>query len=91
MILNGGLAGGEVVSERQIAARLGMSRTPVREAIRRLENEGTLDRQRTGALTVRPYSLEEFLHALAVRRLLEGPPNSGSMMTAGMLRFTSSL
>ncbi len=72
MILNGGLAGGEVVSERQIAARLGMSRTPVREAIRRLENEGTLDRQRTGALTVRPYSLEEFLHALAVRRLLEG-------------------
>ncbi|MBN9536735.1 MAG: GntR family transcriptional regulator, partial [Alphaproteobacteria bacterium] len=54
------------------AARLGMSRTPVREAIRRLENEGTLDRQRTGALTVRPYSLEEFLHALAVRRLLEG-------------------
>jgi DNA-binding GntR family transcriptional regulator len=49
-----------------------MSRTPVREAVRRLEGEGTVERQRSGALVVRPYSMEEFLHALAVRRLLEG-------------------
>lgn len=72
MILHGTIAAGELVTERQIAARLGMSRTPVREAIRRLEGEGTLERQRGGALVVRPYSMEEFLHALAVRRLLEG-------------------
>ena len=49
------------MTERQIAARLGMSRTPVREAVRRLEGEGTLERQRSGALVVRPYSMEEFL------------------------------
>ena len=72
MILRGTIAAGELVTERQIATRLGMSRTPVREAIRRLEGEGTLERQRSGALVVRPYSMEEFLHALAVRRLLEG-------------------
>jgi DNA-binding GntR family transcriptional regulator len=72
MILRGAIAPGELVTERQIAARLGMSRTPVREAVRRLEGEGTLERQRTGALVVRPYSMEDFLHALAVRRLLEG-------------------
>jgi len=36
------------------------------------EGEGTLERQRSGALVVRPYSMETFLHALAVRRLLEG-------------------
>jgi len=72
MILRGVLAAGELVTERQIAARLGMSRTPVREAVRRLEGEGTLERQRGGALVVKPYSMEEFLHALAVRRLLEG-------------------
>ncbi|WP_170920763.1 GntR family transcriptional regulator [Enhydrobacter aerosaccus] len=72
MILRGTIAPGELVTERQIAARLDMSRTPVREAVRRLEGEGTLERQRTGALVVRPYSMEEFLHALAVRRLLEG-------------------
>jgi DNA-binding GntR family transcriptional regulator len=31
-----------------------------------------LERQRDGSLVVRPYSMEDFLHALAVRRLLEG-------------------
>ena len=72
MILRGAIAPGELVTERQIAARLGMSRTPVREAVRRLEGEGTVERQRSGALIVRPYSMEEFLQALAVRRLLEG-------------------
>jgi DNA-binding GntR family transcriptional regulator len=72
MILGGAIAPGEQVTERQIAAHLGMSRTPVREAVRRLEGEGTLERQRGGALVVRPYSMEEFLHVLAVRRLLEG-------------------
>jgi DNA-binding GntR family transcriptional regulator len=72
MILRGTIAAGEPVTERLIAARLGMSRTPVREAVRRLEGEGTLERQRSGALVVRPYSMEIFLHALAVRRLLEG-------------------
>jgi DNA-binding GntR family transcriptional regulator len=72
MILRGTIAAGELVTERQIATHLGMSRTPVREAIRRLEGEGTLERQRDGSLVVRPYSMEEFLHALAVRRLLEG-------------------
>src|SRR5882724_9477169 len=72
MILRGTIAAGEPVTERLIAVRLGMSRTPVREAIRRLEGEGTLERQRNGALVVRPFSMEEFLHVLAVRRLLEG-------------------
>ena len=72
MILRGTIAAGEPVTERLIATRLGMSRTPVREAVRRLEGEGTLERQRSGALVVPPYSMEDFLHALAVRRLLEG-------------------
>ncbi|MBS0538493.1 MAG: GntR family transcriptional regulator [Proteobacteria bacterium] len=72
MILRGKIVAGEAVTERQIAGRLGISRTPVREAVRRLEGEGTLERQRSGALVVRPYSLEEFLQALSVRRLLEG-------------------
>src|SRR6202035_2091913 len=52
MILRGTIAAGELVTERQIAARLGMSRTPVREAVRRLEGEGTVERQRSGALIV---------------------------------------
>ena len=82
MILRGAIVAGEAVTERQIAGRLGISRTPVREAVRRMEGEGTLERQRGGALVVRPYSLEEFLHALAVRRLLEG---EAARLAAGRL------
>src|SRR4051812_15258706 len=39
---SGGLAAGEKISEARLAAGLGMSRTPVREAIRRMETEGVV-------------------------------------------------
>ncbi|MCW4352744.1 GntR family transcriptional regulator [Hoyosella sp. YIM 151337] len=39
-ILTGALAGGELLSEGEIAAELGVSRTPVREGFLRLEAEG---------------------------------------------------
>lgn len=42
-LLNGELSAGDKISEVQLAADLGMSRTPVREAIRRLEVEGVLE------------------------------------------------
>ena len=40
LILSGGLPGGELISEGEIAGRMGLSRTPVREAFLRLEAEG---------------------------------------------------
>lgn len=72
MLLSGDLGPNEVVTERQIALRLGISRTPLREAVRRLEGERFLERQRSGALVVRGMPLEEFMHILNVRRLVEG-------------------
>lgn len=72
MLLGGELALNELVTERQIAARLGISRTPLREATRRLEGERFLERQKSGALVVRPLPVEEFMQILAVRRVLEG-------------------
>lgn len=72
MLLSGELAPNEVVAERQIAVRLGVSRTPLREAIRRMEGERLLERQRNGALVVRPLPVEEYMHILNVRRLAEG-------------------
>lgn len=71
MLLSGELAPNEVVAERQIAMRLGVSRTPLREAIRRLEGERFLERQRSGALVARPLPVDEFMHILSVRRVLE--------------------
>ena len=72
MLMSGELAPSEVVTERQIALQLGISRTPLREAVRRLEGERLLERQRGGALVVRAMPVEEYMHVLAVRRLLEG-------------------
>lgn len=40
LILSGELPGGELISEGEIATRMGSSRTPVREAFLRLEAEG---------------------------------------------------
>lgn len=42
LIFNGTLRPGEIISENSLAKRLGMSRTPVREAIHRLEQEGLI-------------------------------------------------
>lgn len=72
MLLSGELAPNEVVTERQIALKLGISRTPLREAIRRLEGERFLERQRSGALVVRAMPVEEYIYILNVRRLVEG-------------------
>lgn len=72
MLTRGELEPNEVVTERQIASRLGISRTPLREAIRRLEGERLLARQRGGALVVRPLPVDEYLSILDVRILLEG-------------------
>lgn len=59
------------LSERALAARLGMSRTPVREALRRLEGEGMLRRRTDGMLVVPRLDVEEMLEVLQVRRMLE--------------------
>lgn len=40
MIISGELAAGEPLRQRDLAARFGVSQTPVREALRRLESEG---------------------------------------------------
>ena len=72
MILSGELAPTEVITERQIALQLGISRTPLREAIRRLEGARLLERQRSGTLVVRALPIEEYLSILDVRRVLEG-------------------
>lgn len=68
---SGELRPNDVLMERRIAERLGISRTPLREAIRRLEGEKLLQRQAGGAIVVCPMSVEDFLNILSVRRLLE--------------------
>jgi DNA-binding GntR family transcriptional regulator len=61
----------DVLSERRLAATLGLSRTPLREALRRLEGEGMLQRRADGTLCVPRLDVEDMLEVLAVRALLE--------------------
>ncbi|HEV2934704.1 MAG TPA: GntR family transcriptional regulator [Streptosporangiaceae bacterium] len=42
LVITGGLAAGEQLRQRDLAHRFGVSQTPVREAMRRLESEGLL-------------------------------------------------
>jgi DNA-binding GntR family transcriptional regulator len=70
MLLTHEIPLGLPISERQLSLRLGVSRTPLREALRRMEGEGFIQR-RGGILEVKRIMLEEFLDLLKIRRLLE--------------------
>lgn len=70
-ILAGALPGGELVSEGEIAADLGTSRTPVREAFLRLETEGWMKLYpKRGALIV-PVPMGEAEHVVHARYVVE--------------------
>lgn len=62
----------DLINERHLARELNLSRTPLREAIRRLEGEKILERQSSGTLVVKPISIEDLLYICQVRRLVEG-------------------
>lgn len=55
----------------QVALRLGVSHTPVREAVRRLEAEGFLRYEPRKGVKVRPLDLAEFDELVTLRKALE--------------------
>ncbi|WP_459662118.1 GntR family transcriptional regulator [Novosphingobium sp. 11B] len=71
LILDGILAPGAQLTEEEVAAHCSMSRTPVREAIRRLEGEKIIGRER-GRTFVKEWSDEKMLEIFSLRSLLEG-------------------
>lgn len=71
-ILDGRLKPGERVMEIQLAEKLGVSRTPVREAIRKLELEGLLIMEPRKGAYVADVSLKDVIDVLEVRSSLEG-------------------
>ena len=71
LILSGKTRPGEQLNERQLADMLGMSRTPVRDALLMLEAEGLIVRQGRMGVQIKQMHIDEFLDALQVRALLE--------------------
>ena len=71
MILDGELVPGERLVEDRLAAEMGISRTPLREALHRLEQEGLLEKRRSGGYLLRPFDAHEVEDAVEIRALLE--------------------
>lgn len=71
MILDGTLAPGALLREKSFADQLGVSRTPVREAISQLISEGFATRTSGGTPAVNSVSLKDIMEILHVRSLLE--------------------
>jgi len=71
MIVDGSIAAGERINEVHVSQRLGVSRTPLREALARLGHEGTVTSVPRIGWFVKPLSLDEFDQLYAIRPLLD--------------------
>lgn len=72
LILSGALPAGERLNEQHLAARLGVSRGPVREAVRGLERSGLVVAVRNQGSYVRTISAEEALEIYDLRAAITG-------------------
>lgn len=71
MLINRELPVNTVLQERRLAQMLTISRTPVRDALNKLENEGFIGRSGGRTLVVKEFSIRELIETLHVRRTLE--------------------
>ena len=62
---------GDRFTENEVAERLGVSRTPVREALYRLEREGYIDVSARNGWSVKPFDFTAFENLYDVRIILE--------------------
>ncbi|WP_308467576.1 GntR family transcriptional regulator [Rathayibacter soli] len=80
-ILSGEQQGGEWLRESDLATSIGVSRTPVREALRRLAAEGLVRHERNRGVQVQSWTLKDLADVYAIRSLLE--PWACGMAAAG--------
>jgi GntR family transcriptional regulator of vanillate catabolism len=71
-ILGGEIKAGERMSELALVERLGVSRTPIRAALVRLEQEGLLRALPTGGFVVNAFNERDMHAAIEIRGTLEG-------------------
>ena len=72
LILAGELPGGARMTELSIVQRLGASRTPVRTALMRLEQEGLLEALPNGGYAVKTFTERDVSESIELRGTLEG-------------------
>ena len=72
LLLRGAFRPGERLREIPLAARLKVSRTPLRLVLDRLEQEGLLTARATGGFVAAAFSVREIHDAIEIRGMLEG-------------------
>lgn len=72
MILRGELVSGSRLQAQMLSEQLGVSRTPVYDALSVLHNEGLVEYEANRGYTVRKFTLKDVLSAFDVRLTLEG-------------------
>jgi DNA-binding GntR family transcriptional regulator len=72
LILNGVLTPGQRINEPDVASRLGISRVPVREALRGLESSGLVVARKNSGVFVRQLGAPEVTDLYQLRGLLDG-------------------
>lgn len=72
MIMSGELSPGDPLGEEALAERCGVSRTPIRDALRRLEADMLVARTDTQRSFVADWSLDDIADVFELRAMLEG-------------------
>lgn len=72
LVFSGAFRPGDRLSEITMSDRLNLSRTPVRAALARLEQEGILETIPSGGYAVRAFSEADIIDAIELRGVLEG-------------------
>ncbi len=72
MIIEGRLEAGSRMNESELGRRLGVSRTPLREALKTLAGEGLIELVPARGAVVRRFGLDDVRHMLETLKALEG-------------------
>ncbi|WP_226575396.1 GntR family transcriptional regulator [Acuticoccus sediminis] len=72
MIIDGTLETGSRINESELGPRLGVSRTPLREALRTLASEGLIELVRSKGAVVRRFGIEDVAEMLESLKAIEG-------------------
>ena len=72
MILTGKLERGRLYNEMKWAQQLGVSRTPVREALLELSNEGMIDFLPNRGVMIREITIKQVREVFEIRYIIEG-------------------
>lgn len=72
LVLSGEFAADARLPELALAERFGISRTPLRQAMARLVEEGLLKRGQTGGCRVATFTMSDIVDAIEIRGVMEG-------------------